>query len=83
MKAGKVSRHRCDISSDSKLCCPKSVSYTNLSVAQAQSRGDNSSDGRVVGASASGAVGSDLIPSLVKPMILKLVFTAFLLDALH
>ena len=38
------------------------------------------SDGRVVRASASGAVDSGLIPSPVKPMILKLVITAFLLD---
>ena len=40
----------------------------------------NSSDGRVVRASASGAVDSGLIPSRVKPMTLKLVFTASLLD---
>ena len=31
----------------------------------------------------SGAVDSALIPSLVTPMTLKLVFTASLLDALH
>ena len=43
----------------------------------------NSSDGRVVRASASGAVDSGLIPSRVKPMTLKLVFTASLLDAQH
>ena len=41
----------------------------------------DSSDGRMVKASASGAVDSDLIPSRVKPMTLKLVFTASLLDA--
>ena len=41
----------------------------------------NSSDGRVIRASASGAVG--LISSHVKPMTLKLVFTASLLDAQH
>ena len=41
------------------------------------------SDGRVVRASASGAVDSGLIPSRVKPMTLKLVFTATLLDAQH
>ena len=40
----------------------------------------NSSDRRVVRASASGAVGSGLIPIRVKPMTLKLVFTASLLD---
>ena len=38
-----------------------------------------SSDGRVVRASASGAVNSGLIPSRVKPTTLKLVFTAYLL----
>ena len=43
----------------------------------------NSSDGRVVRASASGAVDLGLIPSRVKPMTLKLVFTAFSLDAQH
>ena len=44
----------------------------------------NSSDGRVVSrVSASRAVDSDLIPSRVEPMTLKLVFTAFLLDAQH
>ena len=42
-----------------------------------------SSDGRVNGSSASGAVNSGLIPSLVKTMTLKLVFTASLLDAQH
>ena len=36
-----------------------------------------------VRASALGAVDSGLIPSRVKPMTLKLVFTAFLLDAQH
>ena len=40
----------------------------------------NSSNGQMVRASASGAVDSSLIPSLVKPMALKLVFTASLLD---
>ena len=40
----------------------------------------NSSDGRVVRASASGAVHSGLTPSRVKPMTLKLIFAAFLLD---
>ena len=43
----------------------------------------NSSDGRVVRASASLAIDSGLIPSRVKPMTLKLVFTASLLDAQH
>ena len=41
------------------------------------------SDGRVVKASASGAVDSGLIASRVKLMTLKLVFTAALLDAQH
>ena len=44
---------------------------------------DNSSDGRVVRASASEAVDLGLIPSRVEPMTLKLVFTASLLDAQH
>ena len=39
----------------------------------------NSSDGRVVKASASEAVDLGLIPSRVKPMSLKLVFRASLL----
>ena len=43
----------------------------------------NSLDGRVVRASASGAVDLGLIPSRVKPMTLILVFTAFLLGAQH
>ena len=43
----------------------------------------HSSDGRVVRASASGAVNLSLIPSRVKPMTLNLVFTASLLDAQH
>ena len=38
---------------------------------------------RVVRASASAAVDLGLISSRVKPMTLKLVFTASLLDALH
>ena len=44
---------------------------------------DSSSDGRVIRASASGAVDLGLIriPSRGKPMILKLVFTVSLLDA--
>ena len=41
------------------------------------------SDGRVVTASASGAVDLGLIPSCVKLMTLKLLFTASLLDAQH
>ena len=41
----------------------------------------NSSDGRVNGSSASEALDSGLIPSRVKPMPLKLVFTVSLLDA--
>ena len=43
----------------------------------------NSSDGRVVRASASRAVDLGVISSLVKPMTLRWVFPAFLLDALH
>ena len=43
----------------------------------------NSSDGRVIRASALGAVDSGLIPSWVKPMTSKLVFTASVLDAQH
>ena len=49
-------------------------------------RGDDqfdSSDGRVVRAFASGDVDSGLISSRIKPMTLKLVFTASLLDAQH
>ena len=41
----------------------------------------DSSDGRVVRASAMEAVDLGLIPSQVKPMTLKLIFTASLLDA--
>ena len=41
------------------------------------------SDGLVVRASASGAVDPGLIPSRVKPVTLKLLFTASLLDAQH
>ena len=41
----------------------------------------NSSNGRVVRASASKVVDSGLNPSRAKPMTLKLVFIAFLLDA--
>ena len=42
-----------------------------------------SSDGLVVRATASGAANLGLIPSGVKPITLKLVFTASLLDAQH
>ena len=42
-----------------------------------------SSGGRVVRASASEAVDSGSIPSRVKPMTMKLVITAPLLDAQH
>ena len=42
--------------------------------------GHNDSDGRVVRAFASEVVDLGLIPSRVKPMTLKLVFTAYLLD---
>ena len=41
------------------------------------------SDGRVVRASASGAADTGLIPSRVKLMIIKLVFTTSLFDAQH
>ena len=43
--------------------------------------GIHSSDGREVRTSASESVDLGLIPSRVKPMTLKLVFTASLLDA--
>ena len=43
----------------------------------------NSSDGQVVRAFASRTADLGLIPSRVKPITLKLVFTAFLLDAQH
>ena len=43
----------------------------------------DSSDDRVVRAYASGAIDLGLIASMVKPMTLKLVFTASLLDAQH
>ena len=46
-------------------------------------RTDDSSDGRVVRASASGAVDLGSIPSRAKPLTLKLVITASLLDAQH
>ena len=42
-----------------------------------------SSDGRVVRASASDSVDSSLISSRVKPMTIKLVFTASLIDTQH
>ena len=46
---------------------------------------ESSSDGRVVGlrASALGAVDLGLVPSRIKLITLKLVFTASLLDAQH
>ena len=43
----------------------------------------NNSDDRMVTASASGVVDLGLIASQVKPMTLKLLFTAFLLDPQH
>ena len=43
----------------------------------------NSSNGRVVRASFSGAIDSGLIPSRVKLMTLKLLFAASLRDAQH
>ena len=43
----------------------------------------NSFNGRVVRASASGAVDLGFIPSRVKPMTLKLVFTGSMLDVEH
>ena len=42
-----------------------------------------SSDGRVVRASTSGTANSGLIPSRVKPMALKFIFSASPLDAQH
>ena len=53
------------------VACPALLRYHYLS------------DDRVVRASASGAVDLGLIPSRVKPITLKLVFTASLLDAQH
>ena len=44
---------------------------------------NNSSDGRLVRMSTFGAVDSGLIPSWVKPMALKLIFTVSLLDPQH
>ena len=41
----------------------------------------NSLDGRVIRTSATGAVDSGLNPSRIKPMTLKLLFAASLLDA--
>ena len=76
-------RRYCHVSSNSKLCCPKFVSYTCVGVAQAQSRGDNSSDGRVVRISASGAADSGLISSRVKSMTLKLIFITSLIEVQH
>ena len=49
----------------------------------ADSDGLNRADGRVVKVSASRAEDLGLIPSRVKPMTLKLLFTASLLDAQH
>ena len=76
-------RRYCHVSSNSKLCCPKFVRYTCVGVAQAQSRGDNSSDGRVVRISASRAADSDLISSRVKSMTLKLIFITSLIEVQH
>ena len=58
--------------------CAACMMYTTVPATVA------SFDGRVVRASATGAVlHSGLIPSWVKLMTLKLVFTASLLDAQH
>ena len=54
------------------------MNLTDYDIASAQS-----SDGRVIRASASGAVDSGLSPRRVKPIALKLVFTASLLDTQH
>ena len=43
----------------------------------------NISDERVNRASASEAVDSGLIPNVIRPMTLRVVFTAFLLDIQH
>ena len=43
----------------------------------------NSSEYRMVRASASGAIDSGLTPSRAKPMTLELAYTASLLDAQH
>ena len=50
---------------------------------RASSASGNRSSGRVVRASASGAVDLRLIPSRIKLMTLKLLFTASLLDDQH
>ena len=72
-----------------KLLLLKS-NFTKLTIAcfnqkenNSDNKKNNSSDGRVVRASASGAVDLGLIPIRVKPMTLKLVFTASLLDDQH
>ena len=54
-----------------------SVFFVNELIVRKFSKGE---DDRVVRASASGAVGSGLIPSRVKLMTLKLLFTASQLD---
>ena len=60
--------------------CAAGMMYTTVPATVANS------DGQMVGKSIhywSCRVDSGLIPSRVKPMTLKLVFTAFLLDAQH
>ena len=57
--------------------------YSTLLYGTQKTASNNSSDGRVVRAFTSGAVDLGLIPSRVKPMTLKLVLTASLLDAEH
>ena len=58
--------------------CAASMMYTTTVPATVAS-----SDGRVMRASASGAADSGLIPTRVKAMTSKLVFTDLLLDAQH
>ena len=59
----------------------KAIAKGNAVSINISMRIQNNSDGRVIRASASGAVNLGLIPSPVKSMTIKLVFTASLLDA--
>ena len=74
-----------ETASNSQQVENNSFRHSVSSTARADLATFNSSDGRVVRASASGAVDLGLIPSRVKPTTLKLVFTATasLLDAQH
>ena len=60
------------------------IRATNMQAEKFTKTLSNSSDGEVVRTFASGAVNiMGLIPNRVKPMTVKLVFTAFLLDVQH